>query len=203
MSIIRRALVVPAVAILAVALSACEVDEVGAAASVGDYTLTVNDLQQQTRDVMDVPGSTVDPNSDLTELQSILIERDVRHQVILEMAEDHSVDVTDADVDRYIEESLAPQAPGGDITNLLGEYGYTEESLRVAVYDELAANEVNKALGEAPGAFQEEFNAVGDELGITINPRYGTWGEDLTLERTSGSISEPAGVEQTETAPAQ
>ncbi|MGH8829146.1 MAG: SurA N-terminal domain-containing protein [Jiangellaceae bacterium] len=196
MSIIRRALVVPAVAALVVSLSACDADEVGAAAVIGDYRVTVTELQQQTRDVMDLDGSQVDETSDLTELQSILLEREVRHQVLTAMAVDHDVVVTDADVDEYIEETLAPQAPDGDITELLGQFGYTEETLRIGVHDELAAGELSSALGDDPGAFADEFNATADELGVAINPRYGTWGDDLALERTSGSISEPFDVEQ-------
>jgi hypothetical protein len=97
--------------------------------------------------------------------------------------------VSDADIDAFIDEQVTSQASDGDIGPLLAQNNLTEASLRPFVRDQLIATELIEQLGG-----QEELIQVltekADEIGVTVNPRYGTW-DGVVLEQSSGSISEP------------
>jgi peptidyl-prolyl cis-trans isomerase SurA len=190
-STIRRLMAASVAAAAAVTLTACDAEQVGAAAVVGDKRLTVTQLQDEAVQIAGDPESGMQPTGDLTQLQLTLVDRYVRHEVLAEMARGEGIEVGDADIDARIEEQYLSQAPEDELNSLLAQNGYTDETFRTAVYDEMVVQELMGAVG-GEQAFVESFNETVDDLGVEISPRYGTWGDQLQIVPASGSISEPA-----------
>jgi peptidyl-prolyl cis-trans isomerase SurA len=186
----RRVAAVASSAVLAVALAACDSDQVGAAAVVGGERITVSDLQEHTREVV-----AIIPDSDITgdqaELQRGLLSRMISFRLDEQVARDEGITITEAAVDEFIADQLIAQAPDGDLTPLLAQNWLTEETLRDAVRQVLTIDEVGGA-----EAYAEAVAAAAEEIGIEVNPRYGTW-DGTQVVQASGSISVPVtGLEQ-------
>jgi hypothetical protein len=189
-TVTRRVRAAALVLAAALALAACDPDEVGAAAVVGDERISVDDLHGEVLAFAET-APDVDVSGDTTTLQQAVLERMVRHELVVLLAEREGVEVTEGDIDRFLEGFVEQQ--GGDITAFLAQNGFTEESVREAVYDELAVQQLTAELGSQDAVF-EALNEVVADVGVEVNPRYGEW-NGSALERRSGSISEPVGGE--------
>jgi hypothetical protein len=181
----RRVAAVASSAVLAVAaLAACDADQVGAAAVVGDDRITVAELQEQAREVVSLtPGADV--TGDQAELQNTVLTLMIQFQVDQQVARDAGITISEADIDAFIADQLLPQAPDGDLTPLLVQNRLTEDTLRDAVRQVLTIEAIggNEVYGQA-------FTEAAEQLGVEISPRYGSWdGQRVVAE--SGSISVP------------
>ena len=105
------------------------------------------------------------------------------------VAADEGVEVSEAEIDAYIDEQVVSQAQDGDIGPLLAQNNLTETSLRPFVRDQLIATKLIEELGGQEVLIQT-ITEKADEIGVTVSPRYGTW-NGVVLEQSSGSISEP------------
>jgi SurA N-terminal domain len=185
----RRALRAVLCAVAAVSLAACNTEQIGAAAVVGDSRITVAELQDQVSELADSLPDSAGAIGDQSAAQHTILERMIQSMLLAAVAEDEGIEVSDADIDAFIDEQVTSQAPDGDIGPLLAQNNLTEATLRPFVRDQLIATELIEQLGG-----QEELIQVltekADEIGVTVNPRYGTW-DGVVLEQSSGSISEP------------
>jgi len=185
----RRVLAATLCAVAAVPLAGCNADEVGAAAVVGGDRITISELQQQVRDLAESAPEGGSATGDQENLQLTILERMIQHELLSEVARAEGVEVSEAEVDTYIQEQIVPQAPDGDLTPLLAQNGYTEETFREAVRDQITADELSERLG-GQEAFVQALGDTADEIGVEVSPRYGSW-SGVNLEPASGSISEP------------
>jgi SurA-like N-terminal domain len=194
----RRVVATVLFVVAAVSAAACSnTDQIGAAAVVGDDRITVAELQQEVRDLADSLPDSAGATGDQSTAQHAILERLIQSELIAAVAADEGVEVSDADVDTFIEEQVVAQAPEGDIGPLLAQSNLTETSMRSFVRDQLTADELIEQLGGQ----EQLINALtekADEIGVTVSPRYGTW-EGVTLEQSSGSISEPEPAPTTQT----
>ena len=60
----------------------------------------------------------------------------------------------------------------------------------LSAYDELVRQALTEKLGD-DAAVADAVKEMGEELGVTVSPRYGTW-DGLQIQAESGSISELA-----------
>jgi hypothetical protein len=185
----RRVVAAVLCAVAAVSLAACSTDQIGAAAVVGDDRITVDELQEQVRDLADSLPDSAGATGDQSAAQHAILQRLIQSELLAAVGADEGVEVSDADVDAFIEERVVAQAPGGDIGPLLAQSNLTETSLRDFVRDQLTADELIERLGGQEQLIDALIEKV-DEIGVTVSPRYGTW-DGVTLEESSGSISEP------------
>jgi hypothetical protein len=195
-----RRILVAVACVTAGMLTACDTDTVGAAAVVGGDTISIRELQDEVRDVTVSSPEGGEPTGDQTEVQQTLLERMIQHELLAAVGRDEGIEVTEAEIDTFIDEQVLAQAPDDDIGPLLAQNALTEDTLREFVRDQLVA----QALIDRFGGQQQLIEALtekGDEIGVEINPRYGTW-SDIFLEPSSGSISEPAGGGPTAAEPA-
>jgi hypothetical protein len=195
-----RRILVAVACVTAGMLTACDTDTVGAAAVVGGDTISIRELQDEVRDVTVSSPEGGEPTGDQTEVQQTLLERMIQHELLAAVGRDEGIEVTEAEIDTFIDEQVLAQAPDDDIGPLLAQNALTEDTLRDFVRDQLVA----QALIDRFGGQQQLIEALtekGDEIGVEINPRYGTW-SDIFLEPSSGSISEPAGGGPTAAEPA-
>ncbi|NED95122.1 hypothetical protein G1H11_07320 [Phytoactinopolyspora alkaliphila] len=198
MSIFRRVLVAAATAATAVALTACEPDQVGTAVTVSGDRLSVSDLQGQVMAVVELRNEAIEdyelgipplnPGGDLAEIQQSELERWVASHLFESVAADLGIEISEAEVDEFLDQ-LAAQFPDGDITPFLAEQGFTEDTVRAAVRIQLINDQlVQAAGGEAPA--QEAVASAIERLDVDVNPRYGAWTE-TGLSAESGSVSRP------------
>jgi hypothetical protein len=185
----RRTVAVVFCVVAAASLTACDTDEIGAAAVVGDDRITIGELQDRVRDFTDSISDESEEGTDPAILQQALLDRMIRHRLLEQLARDEGIEVSEADIDTFIEEQVEGPAPDGDITDLLAQSALTDNTLREAVRDVLIQQELVERLG-GEEAFIEALAEKSEEIGVNVSPRYGTW-TDAGLEATSGSISEP------------
>lgn len=184
----RRVAAVASSAALAFVLTACDADQVGAAAVVGGDRITVSELQDHVREVVAVMPDA-DATGDQRNTQLTVLNRMIGFQLRDQIAADAGISVTEAEIDEFIAEQLIPQAPDGDLTPLLAQNLLTEETLREAVREVLVLERV----GGQEAYLQALFEAS-EQVGVEVNPRYGTWA-GAGIEDVSGSVSVPAGLD--------
>lgn len=173
----------------AVALSACDSDQIGAAAVVDGDRFTVSDLHDEVEQAQQLEGFDVQAAGGMSTFQRELITRHIQHQVFLHLADQEGIEVTEADVDNAIEQ-FESQAPDGNLQPVLAQNGYTPEAFRAGLTDQLIAEAYAAQSGADQAQLTQTLVDVGEELGVEVNPRYGSWGEQLAVTDESGSISE-------------
>ncbi|MGH8825598.1 MAG: SurA N-terminal domain-containing protein [Jiangellaceae bacterium] len=186
-----RRILVAAVVAAAGLLTACDTETVGAAAVVGGDRISIRELQDQVREVAVSAPDGGEPIGDQAEVQQTLLERMIQHELIAAIGRDEGVDVTEAEIDAFIDEQVLSQAPEGEIGPLLAQNALTQDTLREFIRDQLVASALIDRFG-GQEQFIEALTAKADEIGVEVSPRYGTW-SGIALEPSSGSISEPAG----------
>jgi peptidyl-prolyl cis-trans isomerase SurA len=197
-----RALLAVAVVAAAASVAACDAEEVGAAAVVGDERYTISELQSDVEAIADLPDSPVDLRGEnVAEAQTNLIGMNIASALYDRMAAQEGVEVTEAQIDQFIDEWMAAQVPDGNIEPVLAQMYMTPDSLRDAVRTQLLIGELGAVYGNDEAAFGEAFVSASDAAGVEINPRYGEW-DGTQLVPASGSVSVPLdGVGQAPTAP--
>jgi SurA N-terminal domain len=184
----RRAVAAVLCMLATVPLAACNTEQIGAAAVVGEERISVAELQEQVRDLGEsLPDGAA--TGDQSVVQHEILQRMIRSELIAAVARDEGVEVSEAEVDAFIEEQIRPQAPDGDLGPLLAQNNLTEDSLRTSVRDQLVATELIARLGGEQELI-ERLTEKADELGVEVSPRYGRW-DGIVLEQSSGSISTP------------
>jgi SurA N-terminal domain len=184
----RRAVAAVLCMLATVPLAACNTEQIGAAAVVGEERISVAELQEQVRDLGEsLPDGAA--TGDQSVVQHEILQRMIRSELIAAVARDEGVEVSEAEVDAFIEEQIRPQAPDGDLGPLLAQNNLTEDSLRTSVRDQLVATELIARLG-GERELIERLTEKADELGVEVSPRYGRW-DGIVLEQSSGSISTP------------
>jgi hypothetical protein len=185
-SLSRRVAAVASSAALAIALAACDADQVGAAAVVGGERITVTELQDHVREVVALmPGE--EATGDQRNTQLTVLNRMIAFRLLDRVAADAGITVTEAEVDQFIADQLVPQVPEGDLTPLLAQNLLTEDTLRDAVREVLVLQQVGQE------AYLGALVDVSEQVGVEVNPRYGTW-TGAGIEDVSGSVSVPVGV---------
>jgi SurA N-terminal domain len=183
-SILQPRLTATAIAGVAVlGLSACSAGP-GAAATVGDKEISVAHVQDQMLEIQQIYGP--EAASDGAQLQRSLINREVVHLLLEDLAAEHDVEVTGAEVDNFLERV----GTGEELEQVRETNLFTEDMLRLAARDQLLATKLAQKLG-GQQQLADAVEARSEELGVTVNRRYGTW-TGIDLEATAGSIaSEP------------
>ncbi|WP_158564244.1 SurA N-terminal domain-containing protein [Jiangella anatolica] len=191
MSTIRRIVIASLAAASAVALAGCDSDQIGAAVVIDGDRFTVDDLQNAVEHAERQDGFDVEAAGGMQAFQRTVLTRHIQHEIFLRLAADEEIEVSEADIDDAIDE-IAAQAPGGDLGAALAQAGYTDDAFRAGVADQLIAQTFSEENGADAAALTQVLVDLGNELNVDVNPRYGTWGEDLSVSADTGSISEPA-----------
>lgn len=181
----RRIAAVALSAVLAGSVTACDTEQLGAAAVVGDERITVTELQDEVREVSRVARRDV--TADQSTVQATVLNRMINYRLGDTVADLADVTVTEAEIDSFIDEQLVAQAPDGDLTPLLAQNLLSEDALRDAVRETLLVEKVGG--NDAYAQLLEEASA---EEGVEVNPRYGDWTGTMLDTEASGSVSVPA-----------
>lgn len=171
-------------------MSACDSEQIGAAAVVDGDRFTVSELHNEVEQVQNLEGFDVQAAGGTDGFQRELLTRHIQHEIFLHLAKQEGIEVSEADLDNAIEE-FESQSPEGDLAPARAQNGYTEESFRAGLTDQLIAQSLMQNMGGDQAALTEMLTSVAEGLDIEVNPRYGSWGDQLSVTDDSGSISEP------------
>ncbi len=162
-----------AVAVVALAVSACEPREVGAAAVVGDERISVTELQDDVEAYVASLPAGQRAGVTTGDLQREILQLHIRRELLERLTAAHGVAVSEADIDRTLGRGQQADSP----------------VVREAGYVSVAASRLIDKLGQQ--RFSAELSELVDETGVEVNPRYGEWVED-SLRPGTGSLSTPA-----------
>ncbi|GAA2546460.1 MULTISPECIES: SurA N-terminal domain-containing protein [Streptomyces] len=175
-----------AIAAAAPLLTACGNDaHPGAAAVVGDQRITVAQLENRVNEVREAQRATVPDEAQYEQAiaRTGSLTRDTLHGMVLDRvlqhaARDAGVTVTPREVQR-MRSGLEEQAGGAEALEAawLQQYGVPPQRLDENLRLQLEAQKLAERLGTDTGRpeFWKALSAAGKDLGIDLNPRYGTW----------------------------
>jgi hypothetical protein len=198
---LRRSLAVAAAALLAtVSLSACNADELGAAAIVDGHTITTQQLQTATQGYL-----AAVPDGDKSNAQLRILERMILSRVIDQAAAKEDVRVGKGAVARQRDQILeSTNGRKGLIVALSQQQNpvvLAPSLIDQWVRDQLLYGRlVTKIVGPGDPNSQEAATqasaaliAAGKSMDITVNPRYGTWNPQRGVQpQISGGLSRTA-----------
>ncbi|MDH6226569.1 SurA N-terminal domain-containing protein [Streptomyces sp. MJP52] len=182
----RRTALLLSAALAAPLLTACGADaHPGAAAVVGGERITQAQVEERVREVRDAQRAVVTEDEQYRQVvaqtgtlarftvQGMVIDRVLHHA-----ADDAGVEVTPKEV-QDLRTSLEQQLGGrqGLENTWLQQYGVAPERLEENLRLQVAASELARRLGAETDSpeFTRALAESSKELGIEINPRYGTW----------------------------
>jgi hypothetical protein len=179
---VKRILVI-VTAVLALALTGCS--NMDSAASVGDEEIALTELQSQIDSIISERQKV-----DTSQMQLIEGEELTRNQlsflisniIINAIATEENIEITKSDIETYRLEVI--QNIGGEaaLPTTLVSAQIAPEALDEVLKRDLILQRISEAASQA-GADQNTVSELirklvtdkATELGITINPRYGTW----------------------------
>lgn len=181
---LRTRLTVAAVLVAAAPLLASCGSDRSAAATVGDETISVNALQDDVLALRDAYGA--EAVSDGATVQRSILQQAIVLRLLERVADDNGVTVTGREVEELID--LAVEENGGDREAFFASRLLTEDTVEDAAWSSLAAGKLADQLGQE--GRDEAAVAAGEELGVSVNRRYGTWDPELLqITGTTGSIA--------------
>ena len=184
-------------AILAITLTGCS--NMDSAANVGDQEIALSELQSQVdsilaeREKVDTSQMQLANGEELTRNQLSFM---ISNLIINAIAADEKIEITKSDIEKYRLEII--QNIGGEATlpNTLVSAQIAPETLEDVLRRDLILRRISDAATQT-GAdsatvgqiVRKLVTAQASKLGITVNPRYGTWdAENFAIVPT-----EPAG----------
>jgi hypothetical protein len=176
----RRAATTTVAVLAFLGMSACSFDT-GAAATVGDQQISMDQVQNELLELQEIYGA--EAVADGAEVQRNIITREVVHLLLEDVAAENDVTVTGAEVDTFLEQV----GQGADLAQVQESNLLTEDSLRIAARDQLLAGKLAEQLG-GQEQLRDAVEARSEELGVTVNRRYGTW-NGVGLDGGTGAIA--------------
>jgi hypothetical protein len=193
----RRLAVALAALLATVALTACNQDELGAAAIVDGHVITTDELQAATRGYLEAV-----PDGDKKDAQLRVLERMILSRIIDRAAVKEDVRVSTGAVVKQRDQILdSTKGRTGLVKALAQQQNPTvlpPSLIDRWVRDQLVYSRiVTKLAGpgdpnsqEAATKGSEALIAAGKSMDITVNPRYGTWDPEQGVKaQISGGLS--------------
>jgi SurA-like protein len=177
----------------------------GAAAVVGDHRITVSTLQSEVSTLRTaVIGSAQGQQllNSAGDLSAQMLGRLVQDEVLDRALSDAKVTVSDSEVQKDREAALAQfNGNRAQLDNtLLVNYGVAPKDIDHFFYRDVASGKLIQSLGFQPGsdggnsALSQTIAKTAKSVGVSVNPRYGTWDAQ---KATIGTSKEPWLVNKT------
>jgi hypothetical protein len=172
---------------------------------VGDHRITVSALQAQVNELRTAAAKNPQGGQLLNsggDLSTQMLGRLVQDQVLAKAMSDAKVTVSTGEVQRDRQSALA-QFSGNEAqldSTLLVSYGVAQPDIDHFFYRNVASGKLIQSLGYQPGsdggntALTQDIAKTAASLGVSINPRYGTWN---AKQATIGAQSDPWLVNKT------
>jgi hypothetical protein len=188
------------VLVAALSLTACNPDQLGAAAIVDGKVITTDSLQSATRDYL-----AIVPDGDRAQVQQRILERLILSRVIAKAARKNDVGVSTGAVAKQRDLIFQTtknrrglvQALAKEQSPIVLPPGYIDQWVR----DQLLFRRIVVKLAgtaspdtdAASTAGSNELATIGKTMKIEINPRYGTWNPTRGIQaQLSGGLAKTA-----------
>jgi SurA N-terminal domain len=203
-----RLVVLAAVVVAGLTLTGCgSLSNPGSAAQVGGETITVSFLQRQLDEILahtaranQVPGEQVNPTTaELAENQRGLLQQLIYDSLIAETADRLGVRASQADIDKVKDEIRTQKVfIPDDMRDDFARWVALRRELNTSLLGKTPASQADQA--KADKLLGEEMRRTSREVGVKVNPRYGTWDGAQLLP--GGQLVEPSPAEQPDLPPA-
>ena len=177
---VRRSLALGAAFLAVTSLTACRADQVGTAANIDGESISVEELQDATRDYLDAV-----PSGDSGGAQQAILQQLIVSDVIEKAADAAGVSVTAGEVAAQRDQVLASvrePARAAKISRcafVVRQLSQGEQPtvvppdrLEQFIRDQLLASKLSE--GDSTAA-NEALQAASKETDVEVNPRYGRW----------------------------
>lgn len=179
-----------------IALSACGGQEAGAAAIVGDTSITENRLNNTIQTVLTAQGRSVDDSSYAMTVTAL--DRMITTELVEQLAADLDVEVTQGEIDAVIAAYVEQAGGEEELENFLLQQDVAPEEIPGLLRLNLLVEKLG-VLIDPQGTPETQSMAVfqiasvfADEVGVTVNPRFGTWdGPNLAVTEVPNDLSAP------------
>lgn len=175
----RRILPVVGIASVALALSACGATNAGAAATFGDDRITVSELQEQVTAVLEAQGQPATAAD--AAITNTALGRMLTMELVDILAQRQGIEVSQGQLDEITLQYVAQNGGQEAFDAMLVQQGIVPSQAQDVIRLQVQAQELGVVLdpngsAESQGmAVREAVVELGDELDVTVNPRYGTW----------------------------
>lgn len=181
----------------------------GAAAVVGDHRITVSTLQAQVDRLRDAAAGSPQVAQSLaqqSDLNTSVLNGLVLDQVLERTLSDQGITISDGDVRHQREAALQQQFGGNESaleTYFLANYHVAPKDIDHFIRRSVAFTAIIQHAGYQPGSdggnvvLEQTVSRTAKELGVTINPRYGTWD---ARQLQIGAVSDPWVVDRSKPA---
>lgn len=203
-----RLAVLAAVVAAGLTLTGCgSLSNPSAAAQVGGETISVSFLQKQLDEILDhtaragdVPGGQVNPSAaELADNQRALLQQLINNSLIMVTADRLGVRASRADIDKVNDEIREQQVfIPADMREEFARWVALRRELNADLLGKTPASQAEQA--KADRLLGRELRRTSREVGVKVNPRYGTWDGAQLLP--DGQLVEPTSVQQPQLPPA-
>jgi hypothetical protein len=186
----RTALSVSAALLVAAPLLAACSGEArpGTAAVVGGERITISALQAQMKDVRAAQARSPQAAqliADTAGLEKYKLNAMIQSRVLDRTAENAGIRVTTADLDEARKQRISQSGGRAEFEALaLQKGGLAPDQIDRAIRDQVILAKLTEKYGE--GKITEPAAAAAKELGVEVNPRYGSW-DPAQLAVTAGT----------------
>ncbi len=187
----RRAALAAAAALGALALTACNPLQPGAAAVVGTERITENEVNTaalQAAEAQQAAGL----QPDIRELMRRQLDVRVASALLDELAATYDVEVTQGEIQAFIRERGGAEAWEATLV----ERGLSPKQASDFARIQVQIDKVGEAIDPENGLQQigAEAAALSEEIGVEISPRYGQWdSQQVTVVAAADDLSQPVG----------
>lgn len=179
------------------ALTACGGQQAGAAAIVGDTSITEDHLNNSIQTVLAAQGRSVDDAS--YAMTSTALDRMITTELVDQLAADLDVEVTQGEIDAVIAAYVEQAGGEEELENFLLQQDVAPEEIPALLRLNLLVEKLG-VLIDPQGTPETQSMAVfqiasvfADEVGVTVNPRFGGWdGPNLAVTEVPNDLSVPA-----------
>jgi SurA N-terminal domain len=175
-----RQLVTALLATLGLALTGCgSVDNPGAAAQVGDDTISVTFLQKQLDELLESSqggqaGQPPPSVPQLAENQRALLQQLIYDDVIVATGERLDVSVSQTDIDKVKSEIRSQRVfIPADMLEEFAHWVALRRELNAHLLGSTPEGQAEQA--EADQLLAQEMTKTAKQIGVSVNPRYGRW----------------------------
>lgn len=191
----RRIAAALALALLTLALTACDPAESGSAAVVGDSRITERYVNDTASESLAALGDSAD-QVDVAAMNRQIVQTAVANRLIFALAEQEGVTVSQSDVEKLLDSASADEGRE-ELELQLAQTGVPPSQVD-ALAEQIALQQAlldsfSDDQAEAQDLVGDALRELAAELGVSVSPRYGEWDPDaLEIINVTTPLTTPA-----------
>jgi SurA N-terminal domain len=194
-------------ALAMLALTACEPNQPGAAAIVGDQRISETELQESVRAIVDIKKETGQQTGDIAALTREELAERIESILVGRAAATEGLTVSEGEVSDYISAARSDFGDEARFRVALANSNVAPDDLeRYTEFFLLREKLANRLGGANDPSVAQKYNqlilGIGNEAGVQISPRYGSWNPAEGIGQPKDDLSRSGSAEPAPSAPA-